>query len=82
MSKLKEINTEDLIKELCSRGYLRVLWTKDDIKHVAENNFENPIYLTDDQLNDVVTFIEDNWDANIGISWDTIEYSIAYVLNI
>jgi len=82
MYKLKEINTEELIKELCSRGYLRVFWMKDDIKHVAENNFENPIHLTDDQLNDVVTFIENNWDANIGLSWDTIEFSIAYVLNL
>jgi len=82
MSKLKEINTKELIKELCDRGYLRVFWMKDDIKHVAENNFENPIHLTDDQLNDVVTFIENQWDANLGVSWDTIEYSIAYVLNI
>jgi len=82
MSKLKEINTKELIKELCDRGYLRVFWMKDDIRYVAENNFENPIYLTDNQLNDVVTFIEDKWDANIGVSWDTIESSIAYVLNI
>jgi len=82
MSELKEINTEELIKELSNRGYLRVFWMEDDIKHVAENNFENPIYLTDDQLNDVVTFIENQWDANLGVSWDTIEYSIAYVLNI
>jgi hypothetical protein len=64
--KLKNIHTEDLIKELCSRGYLRV----------------NPIYLTDDQLNDVVTFIENKWDANIGVSWDTIEFSIVNVLNL
>jgi len=82
MSKLKEINTEELIKELCSRGYLRVLWMEDDIKHVAENNFENPIHLTDDQLNDVVSFIESKWDANIGVSWDTIEFSIVNVLDL
>ena len=82
MSKLKEINTEDLIKELCSRGYLRVFWMENDIKHIAENNFENPIHLTDDQLNDVVTFIENKWDANIGVSWDTIEHSIVNVLNL
>jgi len=82
MSELKEINTEELIKELRNRGYIRVFWIKDDIKLVAENNFENPIHLTDDQLNDVVTFIENQWDANLGVSWDTIEYSIAYVLNI
>lgn len=82
MSKLKEINTEELIKELCSRGYLRVFWLENDINHVAENNFENPIHLTDDQLNDVVTFIENKWDANIGVSWDTIESSIVHVLNL
>jgi len=81
MSELKEINTEELIKELSNRGYLRVFWMEDDIKHVAKNNFEDPIHLTDDQLNDVVTFIENKWDANIGVSWDTIESSIAYVLN-
>jgi hypothetical protein len=78
MSKLSKINTEDLIKELCSRGFLRVFWMTDDIKHVAENNFENPIYLTDDQLNDIVIFIE-NED---GVSWDTIEYAITNVLNL
>ena len=82
MSKLKEIKTAELIKELRSRGYMRIFWTKDDIRHVAENNFENPIHLTDNQLNDVVTFIENKWDANIGVSWDTIESSIVNVLNL
>lgn len=83
MSKeLKNINTEELIKELCNRGYIRVFWMEDDIRHVAENNFENPIHLTDNQLNDVVTFIENKWDANIGVSWDTIESSIVNVLNL
>ena len=84
MSKeeLKNINTEELIKELCNRGYIRVFWMEEDIKHVAENNFENPIHLTDNQLNDVVTFIENKWDANIGLSWDTIESSIVNVLNL
>lgn len=82
MSKLSKIDTEDLIKELCSRGLLRVFWMKDDIRHVAENNFKNPIHLTDDQLNDIVTLIENKWDANIGVSWDTIESSIVNVLNL
>ena len=82
MSKLKEIKTEELIKELRSRGYMRIFWMKDDIRHVAENNFENPIHLTDNQLNDVVTFIENKWDADIGVSWDTIESSIVNVLNL
>ncbi len=80
--ELKNINTEELIKELCNRGYIRVFWQKEDIKHVAENNFENPIILTDNQLNDVVTFIENKWDANVGVSWDTIESSILNVLNL
>ena len=82
MSKLDKIHTEELITELCSRGYLRVFWMEDDIKHVAENSFKDPIHLTDDQLNDVATFIENKWDANIGVSWDTIESSIVNVLNL
>jgi len=80
LKELKNINTIELIKELRNRGYIRVFWRKEDIKLVAENNFDNPIYLTDEQLNKVVTFIEHKFDPNIGVSWYTLQYSIVNVL--
>lgn len=83
MSKLKEINTQDLIEELCNRGYLRIFWDKDDIKSVALNNFLDPIVLNDQQVNDIASFIEKKWHTeDIGEYWQAIEDAIAIVLDI
>jgi ferric iron reductase protein FhuF len=76
---LKEIETEELIQELCSRGYIRVLWNKEDIEMTAQTRFD--ITLTNEQLNEVVESIESSFDANVGVNWDVIADNIDYIIN-
>jgi uncharacterized protein YpuA (DUF1002 family) len=65
-----KVKTETLIKELCKRGYIRVLWQKDDVKEQAQNR---GIDLTDKQVNEIVRLIERQHDCNVGLSWDVID---------
>lgn len=78
---LKEIETEELIQELCNRGFIRVFWNKEDIifqdraNHVEIDGVE----LTDEQVSEVVYNIEQSFDANIGVNWDVISEHISEV---
>ena len=76
---LKEIDTELLIQELCNRGFIRVLWNKEDVVVTAGERFN--ITLTDEQVNEVVESIENSFDANVGVNWDVIADNIDYVIN-
>jgi len=76
---LKEIETENLIQELCDRGFIRVLWNKEDIVVTAKERFD--ITLTEEQVNEVVESIESSFDANVGVNWDVIADNIDYVIN-
>lgn len=76
---LKEIETENLIQELCDRGFIRVLWNKEDIVVTAKERFD--ITLTDEQVNEVMESIENSFDANVGVNWDVIADNIDYLIN-
>lgn len=76
--ELMNFSDDQLIKELQDRGYLRVLWHRDDILKVAE---ENDVTLTDDEINDIITDLEQNHDANYGLSWDTINDVLTNVID-
>jgi hypothetical protein len=76
--ELKNFSDDQLIQELQDRGYIRVLWHKDDILKVAE---ENEVTLTDDEVYDIITDLEQNHDANYGLSWDTINDVLTNVIN-
>jgi hypothetical protein len=76
---LKEIETEELIQELQNRGYIRVLWNKEDIEMTAQTRFD--ITLTNEQVNEVVESIESSFDANVGVNWDVIADNIDYIIN-
>ena len=76
---LKEVETENLIQELCDRGFIRVLWNKEDIVVTAKERFD--VTLTDEQVNEVVESIESSFDANVGVNWDVIADNIDYVIN-
>lgn len=54
-----------------------IAWQVADIWAKAE---DMGVELTDDDVNDVKTLIEENFDASIGVNWDTIEYGIEMVL--
>lgn len=76
---LKEIQTDELIQELCNRGFIRVFWNKEDIEVSAQSRFN--ITLTEEQVNEVVESIESSFDANVGVNWDVIADNIDYVIN-
>jgi hypothetical protein len=67
-----EITLEQAIQTMIKHGYIRHFWHEEDVRVQAYNM---DIGLTDDQLNDVITKLEDT-DANLGINWDTIQIAI------
>lgn len=76
--ELKNFSDDQLIKELQNRGYIRVLWHRDDILKVAE---ENDIILNEDEIHFIMEDIEENHDANYGLNWDDISMKIDDVVN-
>jgi len=76
MENLKKINSEELIKELKERGYVRHLWHRDDIIYQAECD---EVELTDEEIDEVAELLERKTDANIGINWEVISMWISEV---
>ena len=75
---LEKVYTEDLIQELVNRGFIRVLWGREDVISAAERN---DITITEDEVLQVIDKIEQTFDANIGVNWDVISYNISEVKN-
>jgi hypothetical protein len=76
--ELKNFSDDQLIQELQDRGYIRVLWHKDDILKVAE---ENDVTLTDDEVHMIIEDIEESHDSNYGLDWDFISMKIDSVID-
>jgi hypothetical protein len=72
-----EITLEQAIKVMIDNGYIRHFWHIDDIIQQADTE---DIELTDEQINDVVSKLEDT-DCNIGVNWDSISVAINSVVN-
>jgi len=70
-----EITLEQAINVMINNGYIRHFWHIDDIIQQADTE---DIELTDEQINDVVSKLEDI-DCNIGVNWDSISAAIDYV---
>ncbi len=51
-------------------------WNREDVKYIAESWFDEPIKLTEDDIDYVLTQIEANFDASLGISWETIAFYV------
>lgn len=66
---------KDILKEA---GYLMVFWTENDIRDYDLNSFGEGNYepLTEEEIGDIAYNIEENFDASIGVSWDTIREEI------
>lgn len=75
---LEKVYTEDLIQELLNRGFIRVLWSREDVVTEAERN---GIVITKDEVLEVIHKIEQTFNANIGVNWDVISYNISKVKN-
>lgn len=67
---MKNLTTEQLIKELTLRGYLRTLWHRDDVEgrlNEVHNNY------TEQDVVSICESIERRWDASVGVNWDVID---------
>jgi hypothetical protein len=76
--ELNDLDTELLINELQNRGYIRVLWHRDDVLHKAE---EMNVILHDDEIDSIMYYIENKHDANYGVNWDFIQIIIDDVID-
>lgn len=56
---------------------ISITWNQDDVLYVAE---QMGLTLTNEQIMEVLDYVESNHDANLGISWDTIGWAIETVL--
>ena len=57
---------------------INIIWSTEDVLHQAE---EMGVELTEDEANDILLYMEEKHDANIGISWDVIDVYIQDVLD-
>jgi len=56
---------------------LRDDWSIEDVRNVIEcNNIEEAESFTDDDCVRVLEIVADNFDANYGITWDSIDFVI------
>jgi hypothetical protein len=67
-----------LFSEFEKRGYILVFWHKDDIVQEAKRM---GVTLTEEQIDIVADELVNNFDANNGLSWDTIRYEIEKLLD-
>ena len=72
----------NIVKEKKNYGYgyddsnsIVIIWEVEDVRNVIEQN-DLPLELDDDQCMEVLGYVESNHDANFGISWDSIYYTI------
>jgi len=56
---------------------ISVVWCTDDVIQTAK---EKGIELTEEQISDVLSLMQSEHDATIGINWDVIDYHIDTVL--
>ena len=65
-----------------------VIWTKEDVESVVydmnrhyQRFDKNLLKLSDNEIAYILQSMEDTHDANVGITWDTIEFWIERVLD-
>ena len=64
---------EELRAELKEQGYIHVLWHKDDIIMILE---KKGIKYTDEDLDKIRAYVENAFDAQVGVSWEILELYI------
>lgn len=83
---VEELDSERAKKVLKEAGYLMVFWCEDDIRgyELGENGYDDKGEvippLTDEEVCDIMLCLENNFDASIGINWDTISSQIWDIL--
>jgi hypothetical protein len=57
---------------------LRIEWTIDDVRQYMEDSGADPTTMTDNDCLNILKIMAHNHDANIGISWDSIDAALEY----
>jgi hypothetical protein len=52
------------------------IWCADDVRSRAE---EMEIDITDEQVDDVLSYVDNKQDCSLGITWDTLDFWIQEV---
>ena len=52
---------------------ITITWNDDDVRHVAS---QMKVTLSDEQIINVLNYVDKNHDATVGITWDTIQWAI------
>lgn len=64
-------------------GRIAVVWQADDVREVIASKLgsklEN-VFLSDETANEILQFVLDKHDCNIGITWDNIAWAAEEVL--
>ena len=59
--------------------YIEDIWGIDDFRNVADAFYEEEEF-TDDELLEAMELVADNFDANLGITWETISAALDRVV--
>ena len=57
---------------------IAIIWEIDDVRRVIED-YKMSINLSDEECLDVLSYIDRKHDAEFGVNWDTIFYTIEYL---
>ena len=57
---------------------LRVEWSIDDVRQYMEDSDADPSVLTDNDCVNILKIMAHNHDAEVGISWDSINFALEY----
>lgn len=64
-------------KKSCGARYIEDVWDISDFRNIAEGA---EMDLTDEDLCDAMELVADNYDANLGITWQTVECALDVVV--
>ena len=60
------------------KPYIEDIWNIDDFRNVADGYGTETF--TDDELIQAMERVADNFDANLGITWETIEAALQFIV--
>jgi len=58
--------------------YIEDIWSLDDFRNVADGSDTEEF--TDEELLEAMEMVVDNFDANYGITWETIEAALDWIV--
>ena len=58
--------------------YIEDIWSLDDFRNVADGSDTEEF--TDEELLQAMEMVVDNFDANYGITWETIEEALDWIV--